>query len=192
MNTKRSSKRFIVLAIALVAMLMAASAVLARGISPKPAFSLWDQSQAAQDDLLYEDGAFVILALDDDNPALTAQALVEQIHTFLGSCSQGNTGEEYSFATGPNDLFPPEGTIDCATPGLVNLHSAWVIMSPDGQGSALTEQALVEQMRTYLGGCDNGDTGEAYSFATGPDDLFPPQGTIDCPTIIRLPQMPQS
>ena len=192
MNTKSRNKRFIVLAIALVTILITASAVLARGVSAKAASSLWDLGQAAQDEPVYEGGAFVILALDDQEPTLTGQALVEQIHSFLGDCESGNIGDEYSFATGPNDLFPPEGIVDCPTPGLVNLQSAWVIMAPDGQGSALTEQALAEQMRTYLGGCDNGASGEEYSFATGPDDLFPPAGIAECPTIIRLPQMPQS
>lgn len=55
------------------------------------------------------DGALVILALHDHGPALTGQALKEQISTFLGDCQTGDIGNAEGFATGPDDLPIPAG-----------------------------------------------------------------------------------
>jgi hypothetical protein len=165
MNARSKGKSFIILAIALVAVLTMTSAVLARGISEKPAWELVSGTPR---------GALIILALDDHGPTLTGQAVAEQIHTFLSECQNGDIGDEDGFATGPDDLFPPAGIEDCPTPGLVSLRGALVILPPHDQGLVLTEQGLVEQIRNFLGECQNGDIGDE-----------------DCPTIIRIPYMSQ-
>lgn len=187
MNKKSRRLPFILSAIALVAVLITANAVLGRSVSEKTAFSLRDLSKTGQNNFSYEDSAFVILALDDRGPTLTGQAVVNQIHTFMSDCNNDDSSNNEGFATGPNDLFPPAGIDNCPTPGLVNLHSAWVIVASGSGGSALTEQGFIEQMRASLDGCDSDDTSNEDGFATGPNDLFPPAGIKNCPIIIRLP-----
>jgi hypothetical protein len=78
----------------------------------------------------------------------------------------------------------------CPTPGLINPEGALVILALHDHGPALTGQALVEQISTFLGDCQTGDIGDPDGFATGPDDLPIPAGGY-CSTIIRSPHMPQ-
>lgn len=78
----------------------------------------------------------------------------------------------------------------CPTPGLINPEGALVILALHDHGPALTGQALVEQISTFLGDCQSGDIGDPDGFATGPDDLPIPAGGY-CSTIIRSPHMPQ-
>jgi hypothetical protein len=77
----------------------------------------------------------------------------------------------------------------CPTPGLTNPQGALVILALHDHGPALTGQALVDQISTFLGDCDTGDIGNAGGFATGPWDLPIPVGGY-CSTIIRSPHMP--
>lgn len=54
--------------------------------------------------LIEPEGALVVLATHDHGPALTGQELKEQISTFLGDCDEGFLGNEFGFATGPQDI----------------------------------------------------------------------------------------
>lgn len=217
MNAKSKRIRFIILAIALVAVLMTATAALAAEVTARPVFwssdlgghlkiagashsglvEGWVQPGICQDiedcltsGLVHPHGVLVVLALHDHKAILTGQALVEQIQTFLADCDNGDMGDNDVFATGPDDLFPTATIEICPAPGLINLQSATVILAPYDHGMSLTKQALVEQMRTFTYDCHESDTGDVDAFATGPDDLFPPAGIKDCPTIIRLPHRP--
>ena len=79
---------------------------------------------------------------------------------------------------------------ECVTPGLINPQGALVILAVHDHGPALTGQALVAQISSFLGDCQAGDIGNENGFATGPDDLPIPAGGY-CSTIIRSPHMPQ-
>ena len=150
-----------------------------------------DTDDCSTPGLFNPQGTLVILALDDHGPVSTGQALVEQIHTYLGECHSGDRGDDKVFTTGPDDLFPPAGFEDCSTPGLVNLQDALVILTPGDQGPVPTGRALEEQIRTFLGDCHNSDMENDDGLAIVLDELFPPNDMEDCPTIIRLPNSPQ-
>ena len=59
--------------------------------------------------LIEPESALVVSAIHDHGPALTGQALKEQISTFLGDCDKGFLGNEFGFATGPDDIPVEKG-----------------------------------------------------------------------------------
>jgi hypothetical protein len=54
---------------------------------------------------------------------------------------------------------------------LTNPHGAQVILAIHSHGPAQTGQTLVEQMSSYIGGCNLPFLGDAAGFATGPGDV---------------------
>jgi len=63
--------------------------------------------------LLNLDGALVVLAIHDHGPRPTGQTLQEQLSSFLGGCVGAFNGNEFGFATGPEDI--PDADGECST-----------------------------------------------------------------------------
>ncbi len=59
--------------------------------------------------LIEPESALVVLAIHDHGPALTGQALKEQISSFLGDCDKGSLGNMFGFAEGPDDIPVEKG-----------------------------------------------------------------------------------
>ena len=59
------------------------------------------------------DGALIVLSVHDHGPALTGQALKDQISTFTGDCYAGNESPPFGFAAGPEDIPTEPGK--CST-----------------------------------------------------------------------------
>lgn len=63
--------------------------------------------------LIDPQGALIILAVHDHGPAQTGQVLEDQISSFLGGCVGDFNGNEFGFATGPEDI--PDADGECST-----------------------------------------------------------------------------
>lgn len=104
----------------------------------------------------------------------------------IGGDGKGNFGGHLkagdSSRSGLAEMMGMAGCDDC-TPGLIEPDSALVVLAAHDHGPALTGQALVEQISTFLGDCDAGFIGDPNTgFATGPGDLPIPEGGY-CSTI---------
>ena len=63
--------------------------------------------------LIDPQGALVVLAIHDHGWAQTGETLVAQISSFLGGCDGPFNGNEFGFATGPQDI--PDDYGECST-----------------------------------------------------------------------------
>ena len=101
---------------------------------------------------------------------------------FAGHLNVGDTSR--------SGLAEVRGCQDC-TPGLIEPESALVILAIHDHGPALTGQALKGQISTFMGDCHNGSLGNAFGFATGPEDIpDEPHEAGKCSTIQHSPHMP--
>lgn len=107
----------------------------------------------------------------------------------IGGSGKGNFGGHLNAGdTSRSGLAEMMGGCENCTPGLINPEGALVVLATHDHGPALTDQALKEQISTFLGDCDAGFIGNQFGFAEEGDLPIPAGGF--CSTIQFSPHLP--
>lgn len=97
----------------------------------------------------------------------------------------GHLQKDSNRGSGLAEILCPE-TMDC-TVGLTNPEGALIILATHDHGPQQTGEVLVDQISSFLGGCEV-FVGDAFGFATGTGDIPDTEG--ECSTIQVSPHMP--
>lgn len=120
------------------------------------------------------------------NPAAGGDFLLLSGNVIGGSGMATFAGHLQKDSNRGSGLAEVLGCQDC-TPGLKEPETALIILATHDHGPQQTGELLVDQISSFLGGCDV-FVGDAYGFATGPGDI--PDAEGECSTIQVSPHMP--